>query len=847
MAANRSRSAGGRDALAEYRNKRTPGQTPEPFGSVARGDGARSFVVQKHAARRTHYDFRLELEGVLVSWAVPRGPSLDPKEKRLAVQVENHPLDYGGFEGVIPEGNYGAGSVIVWDRGIWEPIGDPSAGLAAGEIKFRLHGYKLGGEWVIVKTKRRQNSDGNEWLLIKKKDEFSRREPPSEASVLSGLTVEELRDPTEHERRIRDAADELGAPRRKVDARKLDIALCEPRREPFSAQGWLFELKYDGYRLIAEVRGGDPLLRYRRGSDVTQLYPELTFALSKLPFESLVIDGEVVVFDGRGCPDFNRLQQRAMLRRARDIDAAAIAHPATFVAFDLLEVDGRDLRKLPLIARKELLRRVLPDAGPLRYSDHIEDRGEEMFEQVRQLGLEGVVGKRAASPYPSGRSPDWIKVRSDREDDFAIVGYRRPDKGSRVGFRALHMAVRDGDRWLYAGRVGSGFDDRELRAIREQLDQLPRARYRFPDAEATRDDVWVAARLVCTVRYLEWREDHLVRAPSFLRLRTDKAPEECTRPKSAQIDEPPEPAAIEAEPAPERTLSLSNLDKVFWPDEGYTKGDLIAYYRDVSPWLMPYLRDRLVVLTRFPDGIGGKSFYQKDAPGWVPEWIRTRTVWSEHSQRDIHYFICDDVDSLVYLVNLGTIPLHVWSSRASDLERPDWTILDLDPKGAPFANVVALALAIRKLCDEIELPSYVKTSGSSGLHVLIPLGGQCTYEESRNLAGLIAQIIEADHGEIATTARAIDRRAGKVYIDWLQNRHGQLLVAPFSVRPLPRAPVSMPLRWSEVGRKLEPAKFTIANAVARLARLRDEPMRPVLGEKPDLLAALERLSERLGS
>ncbi|HYU15885.1 MAG TPA: DNA ligase D, partial [Candidatus Acidoferrum sp.] len=525
--------------------------------------------------------------------------------------------------------------------------------------------------------------------------------------------------------------------------------------------------------------------------------------------------------------------------------------PATYMVFDLLAFDGLDARELPLAERKRLLRKLLPGAGVLRYVDHIEERGEDFYAGVLSLDLEGMVGKRADSPYRPGRQPTWVKVRSTLVDDFAVVGYTPPSGSTRVGFGGLHLAARGRAGWVYAGKVGGGFSDAELGDVRRILDQSPRAQHGFEVPTGAAGSVWVEPRLVVSVRYKEWPEGRLLRQPTFLALRKDKRPDECELPRRRAGDEPPAPESapgeVDAPVASERVIAFSNMDKVFWPVEGIRKGDLIAYYREVSPWLLPYLADRPLVLTRYPDGIDGKSFYQKDAPEWAPEWVRTESVWSESSQRDIHYFVAEDVDSLLYLVNLGTIPLHVWCSRVSDLARPDWCILDLDPKGAPFTDVVEVALTIRRVCDEIELDTFVKTSGSTGLHVLIPLGRQCTYEQSRTLAGLVARMAMAERPDIATMMRVIDARGGKVYLDWLQNRHGQLLVSPLSVRPLPGAPVSMPLRWSEVGKKLDPGRFTVATARRRLDRLSEDPMRPVLERRPDLLAALARLGERLAA
>lgn len=844
------------------------------------------FVVQLHAARRRHYDFRLELGGVLVSWAVPKGPSLDPSDKRLAMHVEDHPLEYATFEGVIPEGNYGAGAVIVWDTGAWTPVEDPVAGLEKGKLLFDLHGYKLRGRWTLVRkqTSRKQAGDSGEpWLLIKKTDDHAGPgRTLDDSSVLSGLSVDELAAGPDKSAEIQAALQRFGAPRRSVDVTRLSPMLCHTAEGPFSNPDWIFELKYDGYRLLAGRGGNSAQLRYRSGADATRVFPEIAAAVAALPYDSFIMDGEVVVFGDDGRPVFNRLQQRTHLQGAADIRRASTLHPATIVIFDLLAFGGFDLRDLPLVVRKSLLQRLLPGTGPLRYADHIVERGEEMFEAVVERGLEGVVAKRADSTYVSQRSNCWLKVIPERVDDFAIVGYTSP-QGSRTGFGSLHLAVwRDG-RWCYAGRVGSGFNGRDLDDMTERLRSIrPWVPTFEPPSTPQRDDYWIEPTLVCMVRYHEWPEGGLLRFPRFIALREDKSPKECQGPApsvrqaagaaSGHGDDPTEepdgaaalapmepasPAAPAAGQAPldgpaaseARDLRLTNLDKVFWPATdtrpAITKGQLIDYYREISPWLLPYLRDRPVVLIRYPDGIEGKSFFQKDAPEWVPDWLRTETLWSNHTEREINYFVCDDLDTLVYLVNMGTIPLHIWSSRVETLSQPDWTILDLDPKGAPFEHVIEVARTIHALCETIELPSFIKTSGQAGLHVLIPLGGTCTYEQSRTLAQLLAKIVETRLPELATTARSIERRGGKVYIDYVQNGHGRLIVSPFSARTVPGAPVSMPLRWSEVHRKLDPRRFTIDNAGRRMKRLGNDPLIGVLEGQIDLPRVLELLSEQM--
>jgi bifunctional non-homologous end joining protein LigD len=846
-------SGKGERGLATYRRKRDADRTPEPFGARAPRPGL--YTVQLHDARRRHHDLRLEWGGALLSWAVPKGPSLDPAEKRLAVQVEDHPLDYADFEGVIPEGNYGAGAVILWDRGRWIPLEDPEEGLARGKLLFDLEGYKLRGRFTLVRTGGRRKPAGREWLLIKKADAYAQPggEDPAEESVLSGLTLDELRGGSERARRVTRALARSKAPQRRVTARSVKPMLADPMGAPFSRKGWLFEAKHDGYRMIGAREDGEGLLFTRNGTPAARRFPEVARALEALPYDHIVLDGEIVAADGEGRPSFQRLQQRALLQRPRDIERATVENPVTFFVFDLLAFGDRDLRPLPLVRRKALLEELLPRYGPLRFTPHFVERGEAVFAQVAELGLEGMMAKRADAPYKAGRWPEWKKLRILATADFVIVGYTAP-RGSRTGFGALHLAWYVAGELRYAGRVGSGFSEDELTALRADLDALRRDTPAFAGAAAaarSRDDRWVEPRLVCEVRYAEVTGEGLLRQPSFVRLRDDKAPAECVGEAppssgSAVVSDDAESGAEAAVAEGARVVPFTNLDKVFWPAEGYTKGDLVEYHRAIAPWLLPYLRDRPLVMTRYPDGIDGKSFFQKDAPTWVPDWVRRETMWSEHAQREVHYFVCDDLESLLYVVNLGTIPLHVWSSRVADLAHPDWTILDLDPKGAPFADVVEVARRVRDLCGELELPCFPKTSGSSGLHVLVPLGGQLTYEQSRSLAELLARVVVQRLPEIATIARRLKSREGKVYVDYLQNGHGRLLVAPFSVRPLPGAPVSMPLRWREVGSRLDNARYTLRNAPARMRRLGEDPLAGVFGEAPDLPRALALLAERLG-
>jgi len=837
--------------LDTYRRKRDASRSPEPFGTGATRPGI--FVVQKHAARHTHFDLRLELDGVLKSWAVPRGPSLDPDEKRAAILVEDHPVEYADFEGVIPEGEYGAGEVIVWDQGRWTPLEDPVEGMKTGKLLFTLSGHKLRGLWTLVRTKARSAQDrdapSKEWLLIKKPDAFASKVAPPDESVLSGLKLGELGEARARVERIAAAADAAGAQRRPVAIEHLPLMLAETAEAPFSRPGWLFEIKYDGFRLLIARRDGKVVMRYRSGQEATHVFPDVARAVAGLPARDFLLDAEVVVHDESGRPVFNRLQQRTQLQRAADIARAAVDYPAVVHAFDLLSFEGRDLRPLPLVARKALLRELLPPVGTLRYADHVEERGAELFEEVKRLGLEGLMAKRADSAYRGARSADWLKVKVEHTGDFAILGFTAP-KGSRTGLGALHLGWALPDRpgvWFYAGRVGSGLSEQELGPLHRELEanKIPRKPPLTGAPPDTKGTTWVRPTRACEVRWHEWPDGGVLRFPVFLRLRDDKRPEECL-PQGHHTDEPEAAPAPAPAPVPEvtRTITLTNESKLFFPTVGYTKGDLLSYYRDVSPHLLRYLRDRPLVVTRYPDGVDGASFFQKDAPPFAPSWLRTERMWSQDAEREVDQFIVDDVESLLWLANLGAIPLHVWASRVATLQTPDWCVLDLDPKTAPFSHVVEIALALRALCDAIGLPVYPKTSGSTGMHLLVPLGRRLTFDEARALAELLARVVATELTDLATTERTVAERAGRVYVDFLQNGQGKLIAAPYTARPVADARVSTPLRWEEVGPALDPSRYTIKTVPARLAAEGD-PLAAILDEAPDVAAALERLAARL--
>ncbi len=870
--------------LETYRKKRDPERTTEPFGGSAPSrthpgapvalPGPR-FVVHEHWARNLHFDLRLEMDGVLKSWAVPRGPSVRAEEKRLAVHVEDHPLEYGDFEGVIPAGNYGAGSVIVWDHG-WYRSFKPEPLLEQfqrGKLELELFGFKLRGRWTLVRMSRKEK----EWLLLKKAgagvsdEEMIERYPQS---VVSGLTVEEMRDAGAHLETLRQTLRDMKAPQGRPAPKSVPFTFATLSEKPFSSPAWLFEIKYDGVRVLASRRDGEVELFGRNGNRNTERYPEITAALQRLRAMDFLLDGEIIAPDESGRPSFQRLQARMHVARAREAAKAAARIPVVAVFFDCLACEGHDLRRMTLEKRKQILSRVLPPLGTVRYGDHVVEQGEAFYEAASEMRLEGMVAKKLSSAYSSRRTTDWLKIKCQRRQEFVIGGYTAP-QGGRTRFGALQVGLNENGKLVYVTKVGTGFDGKELERVWKLLQPLRRETSPFQERSPKgREHTWVEPKLVCEVRFTEWTREGGLRHPTYLGLREDKKPEDCVREEpvevlrtdgsgaedgngddGGEIDGDPEPssrARASSKVAPTRAerlaaqpLKLTNLDKVFWPEEGYTKGDLIAYYDAVSEWLLPYIADRPLVLTRYPDGINGKSFFQKDAPSWTPSWIRTETIYAKDAEREIRYFIVNDVDSLRYVANMGTIPLHVWSARLGSLEQPDWMVLDLDPKKAPFAHVVRVARTLKKILDELALPSMVKTSGASGLHVLVPLGHRYTHEESRTFARLLAMLVLEEEPEISTVTRPIHAREGKVYVDYGQNGHGATIVSPYAVRPLPGAPASCPLLWEEVDSKLDPARFTIRTIPKRFAKMKDS-MRGIVDMKGiEMSTAIQKIARRL--
>jgi len=745
--------------LEAYKRKRDPGKTPEPFGG-RKHSGSPIFVIQRHDARRLHYDFRLERGGALASWAVPKGVPLEPGAKALAVHVEDHPLEYATFSGQIPAGQYGAGTVEIWDNGTYELLEEKSD----GQLTVRLDGRRLQGVWTLVPA----HLDGKEqnWLLIKRSDSDAETGEPRKYTPMLATLAAEL-----------------------------------PRGD-----GWSFEVKFDGFRALAYVRGGECEFVSRNDKPLTSRFPEVAKAVPRaLKTPNAVLDGEVCALDANGRPSFSAMQQNS--------------GTLVFYVFDLLEADGEPLVDLTLEARQSRLAELIDRRiTSVRLSESFDD-GEGLYEAAKEQGLEGVMAKRLASKYCQGkRTRDWLKIKTHGRQEFVIAGYTRGEGRRADSFGSLVLAVNEGGGLRYVGNVGTGFDAKEIDRLLKLLRPLERKDSPFPEVPKMprvrkNDVVWVEPRLIAEVEFSEWTHDNRVRQPSYKGLRDDKAAREVRR----------EQPSSDVVRKGKRELALSNLDKLYWPDEGITKGELIDYYRAVAPVLVPHLKSRPFTMRRYPDGITGKAFFQKDAPSHMPEWIPTFSALVSTRERGggkkrVNFPLVNDELALLWMANMGCIDMNTWYSRIDKPDRPDFVLFDLDPTPeVPWAQTFEVALLVKELLDGLGLASFPKTSGGKGFHILVPLDRRSNYEDSRAFAELVAGTIARTHPELATTQWAKARRRG-VLIDANQNGEGKTIASAYSVRPRPGAPVSTPLRWEEVGPDLDPAAFTMAAVLARVER-----------------------------
>ncbi|HVD96834.1 MAG TPA: DNA ligase D [Cytophagaceae bacterium] len=945
--------------LAQYKQKRDFKKSPEPTGGKP-GEQKLRFVIQKHDASHLHYDFRLEMEGVLKSWAVPKGPSTDPAVKRLAMMVEDHPFDYRNFEGIIPSG-YGAGTVIIWDEGYYEPINSTAKTkkdqerellqqLQKGSLKFALHGKKLKGEFALVKVNGRGE---NGWLLIKHRDEYASTDDitKKEKSVVSNKTLAQVEKTSTNfygEQRVKESSrkskketelqknrptiarktkadvekkedtkkkasatktsKEIKTPKVKAEAKKktseenpeesleailkkapkgkfsttLSPMLATLVDKPFDEPGWVYEVKWDGYRAIAFCNKKSIELKSRNDKSFNEKFYAVTNALKALNVQA-IFDGEIVVVNDEGISNFESLQNWRS-----EADGELL-----YYVFDLLWYEGKDLTALSLKERKaalrEVMKTVVSEEGIIKLSDSFGGSGTEFFEATKKIGLEGMIAKKENSTYQAGfRSNEWLKIKASKRQELVIGGFTKNEDSSKL-FSALLVGVFEGKELVYAGKVGTGYSDktqqemmklfRPLIIKKSPFTELPdvnkpsRFRPDPPHATAT----WLKPELVCEVSFTEVTRDGVLRHPSFEGMRIDKKAKDVVREKErsakAVVKETKEEAKKEKIKTKAETidkkmvtpvtkkerktllnptdetqvrdisgheLKFTNLSKIYWPKEKITKRDLLNYYYQVAPYILPYLKDRPQSMNRHPDGITGESFYYKDVTGKAPDWVRTFLYHSGADNRDRKYLVAEDEASLLYMASLGCIEMNPWSSRVETEDYPDWCMIDLDPSPKnTYDQVIEAALMTKQVLEEIGVKGYPKTSGSTGMHIYIPFGAKYTYEQSKEFARVIVTLVQQHLPKFTSIKRTVREREGKMYLDFLQNRPQATISAPYSVRPKPGAPVSMPLHWEEVKKGLKITDFNIHNALDRI-KSEGDLFKPVLGKGIDLEKVIKK-------
>ncbi|WP_029033534.1 DNA ligase D [Salinimicrobium terrae] len=805
-------------ALDEYIKKRNFSETPEPDAKFEKNRGRLRFVIQRHRATRLHYDLRLEMEGVLKSWAVPKGPSMNPGDKRLAIKTEDHPIKYLSFHGTIPKGNYGAGEMSIWDEGTYEPAGggdekDLLKMLKKGDLKITFSGTKIKGTFALVHTRREGEKD-NQWLLIKKSDDFS-TDLSYDAENLS-----------EH------AASEKVKKLEVTELIKPMLATKAP--EIFNKANWIYELKWDGYRAVANIQKGKVDLYSRNGISFKTKFKEIHEQLKNIPHD-VILDGEIVALNEAGMPVFQKLQnyQNEPSGELR------------FYVFDLLYLNGHNTMDLPLTERKSLLPEIIENVPQVFYCDHVESMGKAFFEQAVEMGMEGVIAKKADSKYsPGTRSDKWLKIKAFESQEALICGYTDSDTGGAFG--SLILGMHRNEELVYIGNCGTGFSDQDKKDLFEKFKPLITEERLFKKKVNLKGRVptWLDPELICEVQFSEWTNSGHMRHPSFKGLRMDKIPREVTKEKTVKVPKQKPSKKKEGDSLEIGGISvpISNLDKLYWPESGLRKYDLIEYYLQVADSILPFLKDRPQNLHRHPNGILEEGFYQKDTAGIFPHWLDSTKVFSKHNNREIEYIMCQNEASLIYMANLGCIEINPWNSRVQNLLQPDFTVIDIDPsEKTTFEQVIEVAQVAKEILDKAGIEGYPKTSGSSGIHVYIPLGAKYTYDEARDFTKILCYFIQEHLPALTSMERNVKKRKGKIYLDFLQNRKGQTLAAPYCARPKPGATVSAPLEWKEVKKGLNMKDFTIKTMPSRIEK-KPHLFKPVLGKGIDIEKALETLS-----
>jgi bifunctional non-homologous end joining protein LigD len=821
-----SRSSPRRDPLKEYTQKRDFRRTAEPKPKQGKGKGWQ-FVVQKHDARRVHYDLRLEHEGTLKSWAVTKGPSLIVGEKRLAVRTEDHPMQYLDFEGNIPKGEYGGGAMIVWDRGRWEPAFDPDKGFKKGHLDITLHGSRLKGQWHLVRMRPRPGEKKEQWLLIKAGDEFARQPGQPDitdeetTSAISGLTTEELaaqgelrKDHAGRAKIIRTRAVAIPDPNKVRGARKGILpAFLEPSLPQLAAKApsgpkWVHEIKYDGYRMQARIDGGAVRLLTRTGLDWTKRFSTVATALKALGLSAALLDGEIVAEDAAGLPSFALLQT--------DLKSGKGGH-LRYYLFDLLYCEGFDLTKATLLDRKTFLQRIvsqLPPTSPIRYSEHLDEDGPTMFEHACRLGLEGIVSKRADLPYRPGRGDHWLKAKGVLGQEFIILGYI-PSTAAKGAVGALLLGYFEKGLLRYAGRVGTGYSSEQAQSLRAALDEVSAAKLKLgnklpPGAE--KGVRWAEPRLVCEIEYRGWTTDNLIRQASFKGLREDRPAEEIIREML-----PPMPKADHG--GKKVVGRLTHPERILWPEQGVTKEGLAEFYADIADWILPHISGRILSLVRCPSGASEKCFFAKHAWAGLSNAVQRVDVGEKEKMLTLN-----NLEGLIDLVQAGVLEIHPWGSTVAHLEMPDRLIFDLDPgEDVPWSAVIEAALDVRGRLEEDGLESFVKTSGGKGLHVVLPIQPSVEWDAAKKFTQSIAETLAKARPERYVAVMSKAARRGRIFIDYLRNGRGATAVAPYSTRALPHASVSTPLAWDELSESIRADHFKIDNLRQRLDVLKDDP------------------------
>jgi bifunctional non-homologous end joining protein LigD len=918
-------------SLTQYNKKRNFSKTSEPKGKEKSSKDQLLFVIQKHDASSLHYDLRLEMESVLKSWAVPKGPSINPADKRLAMMVEDHPFDYKDFEGIIPEGSYGAGTVIVWDEGTYKPMDSDGISkkeqekillqqLRKGDVKVTFNGSKIKGSYALVKIGK--EDDGNSWLLIKKKDKFSKeiditkknksiktgktlvqvakehgtvvKHPPekttktaSKNSATKKATTKESSTPAKASKAAvktkasgsKKKAPELNNFLKEVDdlikqsplPKGIKPMLAVLTNEPFDDENWIYEIKWDGYRSLAFIEDGKADIMSRNNNSFTERYTPVTDALQKLKVNA-VFDGEIVAVDEKGMAHFQMLQNWQ-----QSPDTAL-----QYYIFDIIWLNGYELTKVPLLERKKILQGILPaDDDIIKFSDHIVEKGKDFFDVAVKQGLEGIIAKNSSSVYQiNNRSNDWLKVKSNMRQEVVIAGFTEP-RNSRKHFGALMLGVYQNNKLVYVGHTGSGFNQKSLEELYKKLKPLIVSKSPFDNPPKGNMPVtWVKPKLVCEIKFTEWTKDNVARHPIFMGLREDKKAKDVVMEKETDLaDAKKDKAASEKnKTAPAKKVSIkkastkkkssvsksteqltlkdgkdqtivlnnielkiTNLDKTYWKKEGFKKIDLINYYLRMAPFIMPYILNRPHSLNRHPNGIASANFYQKNMAGKQPDWIVTHEDFSESTNKVVNYLVCANEATLIYMANLGCIEINPWHSQSKTWKNPDWSLLDIDPDDTnSFDQVIEVAQVTKEVLDAIGVEACIKTSGSSGIHIYIPLGAKYTYPQSKQLAELIFAMVHQQMPDITSMERSPAKRKGKIYLDYLQNREIQTAAAPYSLRPKPGATVSTPLHWDEVKKGLHPSQFHINNIYERV-QAEGDLFKSVLGKGINLKKVLEKI------